>query len=247
MPQPAATPGVATTRPHAVHLDPPTSPVLLLGSPWMRLYAVVVAFTALAVAASTNGGSALLTIDEPIEQFVVDNRTSSLDTLFRTASFLGSTPVVLIGGALLAAVAWRRCHALAVLAVVATLTRPVLEFTLKRTIGRERPSLERMVTGEGHAFPSGHVMAGATLWLLIPMVVALYHPSRRLWWGVMSTSLVVVAMIGLSRIYLGVHWAFDVIGGVLAAAALLTALDAGFRWLHGRYACYKFADSVENR
>ncbi|MGH9136439.1 MAG: phosphatase PAP2 family protein, partial [Acidimicrobiales bacterium] len=174
-----------------MHLDPPTSPIQVLGSPWFRLYAVVALFTALAVAASANGGSALLTIDEPIEQFVVDNRTSWLDTVFRTASFLGSTPVVLIGGGVLAAVAWRSCPAVAVLAIVATLTRPLLDFVLKRMVGRERPSLERMVGGDGPAFPSGHVMAGATLWLLVPMVVALYHPSRRLWWGVMSVSLFV--------------------------------------------------------
>jgi undecaprenyl-diphosphatase len=237
MPQLAMAPEPAQGRHHAVHLEPPTSPTQVFGWPSTRLYMVVAAFAVLAIAARADGGDLLLNLDQPIERLVVENRTSYLDTFFRSVSFLGSTVFVLLGGAALAAIAIRRCRIVAVLAIVATFTRPLVEFTLKEVVGRDRPSLGQMVNGEGHAFPSGHVMAGATLWMLVPTVVALYLPSRRLWWVVAGGSLGTVTLIGLSRVYLGVHWTTDVVGGLLVAATLLTVLDAGFRWLHDRHHC----------
>jgi undecaprenyl-diphosphatase len=194
-------------------------------------------FVAFAIAASINGGWLLLHVDEPIERFVVDNRSAWLDTTFRRISFFGSTQVVLIGGLTLAILAWRRCKVVAALVVVATLARPLMEFTLKESIGRDRPSLSRLVHGEGHSFPSGHVLAAAALWAMVPVVVSLYTQSRKVWWITALGAVLAVGLIGASRVYLGVHWTTDVIGGIFAATLLLTALDYGFRRFHGRRHC----------
>lgn len=234
--EPAAASEVDRTRVHHTRL--PLSPAQVLLSPWGRLAAIAAAFVALAVAATVEHSWLLLHVDEPIERFVVEHRTDWLDTAFRRISFLGSTRVVFVGGALLALLAWRRCHAVAVLVVTATLTRPLFEHLLKITVGRDRPELDRMVRGVGYSFPSGHVMAAATLWLMVPIVWSLYARSTRLWWVVASFSLGAVALIGASRVYLGVHWATDVVAGTLAAAMLLTALDAAFRRLHRDHHCH---------
>jgi undecaprenyl-diphosphatase len=239
---PPAVAGSVGATPPAVqarvgHLDPPTSPSLVLCSPLTRLFAVVLGFVVFAIAAAFNGGSMLLHVDQPIERFVVDQRTAWLDDTFRWISFFGSTRVVLVGGLILAVVAWRRCRMVAALVVVATLARPLMEFTLKESIGRERPSLDRLVVGEGHSFPSGHVLAAAALWAMVPVVLSLYTSSRRVFWVGAVGAVLAVLLIGASRVYLGVHWASDVIAGALAAALLLTALDIGFRWLHERRCC----------
>jgi undecaprenyl-diphosphatase len=219
------------------HLDPPTSPSLVLCSPLTRLLAVALGFVVFAIAAAVDGGSTLLHVDRPIERFVVEQRSAWLDQTFRWISFFGSTRVVLVGGLTLAVVAWRRCRMVAALVVVATLARPLMEFTLKEGIGRERPSLDRLVVGEGHSFPSGHVLAAAALWAMVPVVLSLYTRSRRVFWTAAVGAVLAVMAIGASRVYLGVHWASDVIAGGLAAALLLTALDVGFRWLHERRCC----------
>ena len=219
------------------HLDPPTSPSIVLCSPLSRLSAVVLAFVLFAIAAAFDGGSTLLHVDRPIERFVVESRSAWLDDTFRWISFFGSTKVVLVGGLTLAIIAWRRCRMVAALVVVATLARPLFEFTLKESIGRDRPSLDRMVIGEGHSFPSGHVLAAAALWAMVPVVASLYTRSRRVWWVAAVGAVLAVLLIGASRVYLGVHWTSDVIAGALAAALLLTALDVGFRRLHGRRLC----------
>lgn len=219
------------------HVDPPISPAQVLCAPLSRLVAVAVAFVALAFLAWFDGGRLLSGIDEPVERFVVERRTDTLDTIFRWISFCGSTRVVLTGGAVLALLAWRRCRVAALLVVAATLTRPPLEFTLKELVGRDRPSLDQMVDGVGHSFPSGHPMAAAALWLMVPVVLSLYTRSRRLWWVSVAASVAAVGLIGASRVYLDVHWATDVVGGILAAAMLLTGLDVAFRAVHGRRLC----------
>lgn len=231
-----ATESPAIPRPH-IHIEPPTSPSQVLLAPISRFVTVFCAFFALAVAAVVNGGWLLLQVDEPIERFVIDHRTEWLDVVFRRISYFGSTIVVLIGGAVLAILAWRKCRVVSALVITATLARPLLEFTLKGVVGRARPSYSQMVNGVGYSFPSGHPMAAATLWLMVPVVLSLYTHSRRVFAASSIAAVVAVGLIGSSRVYLGVHWASDVIAGILAAAMLLTGLDLAFRWAHAERHC----------
>lgn len=219
------------------HLDPPFSPSRLLLEPLRPFLVVAGIFLTLAVAAFVASGSLLLRIDEPIGRFVVEHRTGWLDTAFLRISYFGSTTVVLGGGVLLAALAWRRCRLVALLVIAATLTRPSLEFVLKLAVNRDRPNIDQMVNGAGYSFPSGHVMAAATLWLMVPVVVSLYTPSRRVFRWTSGCSIAAVVLISASRVYLGVHWPIDVIAGGLAAAMLLAGLDVVFRRIHAPRAC----------
>src|SRR5262245_42221264 len=112
----ATPPAVQQTRAWG-HLDPPTSPSLVLCSPVTRLLAVALGFVLFAVAAAVDGGSTLLHIDRPIERFVIEHRSAWLDDTFRWISFFGSTRVVVVGGLALAVLAWRRCRVVAALVV----------------------------------------------------------------------------------------------------------------------------------
>jgi undecaprenyl-diphosphatase len=228
-------PRVRTAAVH--HLQPPTSPSRVLCGPSPLVRQVALGFLLLALAAAIGHGSLLLHVDLPIERFVIAHRTGWLDHAFRRISFLGSTKVVLAGGLVLALASWRRCRLVAALVVASTVSRPLVEHLLKILVARPRPDLDRMVPGVGYSFPSGHVMASATLWLMVPVVVSLYRPSRRVWWITTATSLTTVGLISLSRLYLGVHWASDVVAGALAAAVLLAGLDVAFRWVHDRRRC----------
>ena len=233
-------------REPVAHLDPPTSPSRLLCDPGGRLVAVAGLFIALAAAAAIDGGGLLLHIDEPIGRFVVTHRTDFLDTFFSWVSFLGSTKVVLLGGVVLTLLAWRKCHMVGLLVVAATLSRPLVEHTLKISVQRGRPSIDRMVNGTGYSFPSGHVMAAATLWLMVPLVVSLYTKSRRVWMAATISSVTLVVLIAASRVYLGVHWPIDVMAGGLAAAMLLAGLDVAFRRLHHPRPCGDDRRAVED-
>lgn len=220
-----------------LHCDPPLTPAGVFAGRRPLLAGLGVLFVALALAALVAAGALLLTWDEPIQRFVESNRTELADTIFRRISFLGSTKTVLVLGTVLTIVAWRRCRAVGLVVLAAMLSRPLLEFTLKGLVDRERPDLERLVAGNGPSFPSGHVMAAVALWGLVPLVVALYTRDRRVWWVSFVTSAFLIVAIGASRIYLGVHWFSDVVAGLIVGVFFLLGVEWLFTQRHGRHAC----------
>src|SRR5690606_29400762 len=99
-----------------------------------------------------------------------------------------------------AVVAWRRCRAVGTAVLVATVSRPVVEFTVKALVDRERPDFERLVAGNGPSFPSGHVMAAVALWGRMPVVVSVYTHRQAVWCGSVAVAAGLVAGIAASRV-----------------------------------------------
>jgi undecaprenyl-diphosphatase len=236
-PGPRRHPGGPAARRDHVHADPPATPASVLRTRPRLLVALGALFAALAASAALWGGRVLLTWDEPIQRWVEAHRTPTLDTVFLTFSRCGSTVTVLLLGSLAAAVTWRRCRAVGTALLVATFSRPLLEFALKAIIDRQRPDLHRLVVGTGPSFPSGHVMAAVALWGLLPLVVSLYTRRRGLWWASAVVSAVMIAGIAASRVYLGVHWFSDVTAGLVVGAFFLLGVEAVLVRQHARYPC----------
>ena len=166
--------------------------------------------------------------DEPITNWVVEARTPLLNDFFRRVSFLGSTPVVIVVTLVAAALTYRRCPRLAAAILIVAVARPLVETGLKELVTRERPAEEdRLVRGRGYSFPSGHPLATAASWGMLPLVAALYTRRRALWWTVAIGVWVLAVLVAVSRVWLGVHWTSDVIAG-LALAALGVALTERF-------------------
>ena len=91
----------------------------------------------------------------------------------------------------------------------------LLNVAAKQLFARERPSLwESIAPEDNFSFPSGHAMGSMTLACVL---VLLAWPTRWRWW-VVGAMAVFVPMVGLSRVYLGVHYPSDVPAGWAAAA-----------------------------
>ncbi|PWT72670.1 MAG: hypothetical protein C5B60_09295 [Chloroflexi bacterium] len=165
-------------------------------------------------------GSPTVGIDRRIINLVATLRTPTLDQVMYLITFLGSVQTIVVLTAvvvLVALVAGRpRSAVLVVLAVVAG----ALFFELvKLLVQRPRPLLEdaRIVQG-GFSFPSGHSTVSATLYGTVAYL--LIRNLRQNRWKVLigvATALLVLA-IGVSRIYLGVHYPSDVLAGWAAGA-----------------------------
>jgi undecaprenyl-diphosphatase len=245
----AAAASTSTTPPEGcvshVHTAPPFTPSSVLLRRRRLLIALGALLVALATAAALRNGQALLTWDLPIQHEVEENRTPALNDLFLLVSRLGSTVVVLALGTLGAVLTWRRCRAVATALLVATFARPAVEFIVKGLVGRDRPDFDRLVAGTGYSFPTGHVMAAIALWGLLPVVVALYTRRQAIWWASVAVSATLIAGIAASRVYLGVHWFSDVVGGLVVGTFFLLGVDNVLVRAHRRYPCKMLAEQAE--
>jgi membrane-associated phospholipid phosphatase len=103
---------------------------------------------------------------------------------------------------------------------------------LKSAVGRERPVWTDPVDSADYAaFPSGHALTATVVCGLLLWLLHRYGAGRALWRTALALAVVSVAGVGLTRVWLGVHWPSDVVGGWLIGA-LIVALAVAFyeRW-----------------
>ena len=158
-----------------------------------------------------------------LEQFVFDDPIllkahayagPGMDRFFIFISQLGYEGVIVIDVAIvLALLAFRRWRE-AVFAAIAFSGSALLNLGSKQFFRRDRPSLWESVSPEHtYSFPSGHAMGSMTLALV---VILLAWPTR--WrWPLLVLAASFALLVGYSRIYLGVHYPSDILGGWMAA------------------------------
>lgn len=118
---------------------------------------------------------------------------------------------------------WRRRGRadLATIIAVTTIGNYVIGTLLKLVFERPRPAIW-LARGEftGAAYPSGHAMAVTSV---IGLVAVLLYEEKGMGWPIAAWLLLLIATC-YSRLYLGVHWPTDVIGGLLAGATWLLGM-----------------------
>jgi membrane-associated phospholipid phosphatase len=176
---------------------------------------------------------------------MIDHRTPAVTWWAIVVSDVGST----IGMAVIAIATagllwWRGRRSDALLVAVVAVGAGVLVRVGKATIGRERPPEGfRLVVESNESFPSGHALASAAiLGVVVVVLVPLLHATWAKATLIAAATLFAVA-IGVSRPYLGVHWATDVLGGwVIGLTWLYFCVTVRSVWRHRR----GIADAVDD-
>ena len=108
---------------------------------------------------------------------------------------------------------------------------PIINQILKQFFHRARPDLHRLIEIGGYSFPSGHAINAFTVYGIITFLLWRHIPSRLGRTILILISSGFIFMIGKSRIYLGVHYPSDIIGGYFASGFWLSLAI----WFFQRY------------
>jgi len=184
----------------------------------------LIGFLAVACYVAATGGSDAF--DRSASLDMLSTRSPALTLIARAVTVLGDGSVLVVFGVLVAWSMWRRDHDLARPAVLmATLAATAAIVTLlKLAFSRSRPLVGGVLGTPSldYSFPSGHTTNGTVVYGLVAALLCLTVDRRRTRLILGGVSVVIALLIGWSRVYLGYHWATDVIAGWLLAIALIS-------------------------
>ena len=162
---------------------------------------------------------------EVISSFISDNVTSCMKFI----TYFGSAYVLIPLTALLFILTKnKKLHILIVSnLILVTFLNQFLKFFFQRP----RPEEYRLISESGYSFPSGHAMVSMAFYGLLIYIVDKYVKNVYLKYGLMVILFMLILFIGISRIYLGVHYTSDVLGGYLLSICYLTV----FTMIMGKY------------
>jgi len=145
----------------------------------------------------------------------------TLDNLMLFITQLGNPKiVVLVAGITILTLWWRRYRLEMMVFVITCLGGFILNRGLKLFFSKPRPQLwKQLIVETSYSFPSGHALGSIVLYGFLAYLLAIYYPKFSPIIYVLAV--ILIGSIGISRLYLGVHWPTDIIAGY----------GVGFLWL----------------
>ena len=171
--------------------------------------------------------------DLAVRNFVHGFASPAVTMLMRALTAIGNMPSVLLLTVAASVVLWFYGRKRGAVLLPLTVTGAVLlMFVLKLVFRRHRPDpYFGLPTPLDFSFPSGHALVAFCFWGVLAVVVSTEQRSRFSRIAMWCLAIGMVIGIGLSRIYLGVHYPSDVVGGYLAAIVWVS----GVGWVYRHY------------
>ncbi len=167
--------------------------------------------------------NAISNLDLSFVNVMAELRSEPGDALMIPITMMGDiSTVYVIGIAIVAWLLWRRAWHSAVATTITFAAARSVEALLKHLIGRPRPPGGAVLEAAGNfSFPSGHALLAGTAYGVLALVAgqSMGRWSKAIVIAVCSSVAIAVAF---SRVYLGVHWFSDVVGGLLIALIIVT-------------------------
>ncbi|MEH1873486.1 phosphatase PAP2 family protein [Nostoc sp.] len=162
-------------------------------------------------------------LDEAILLLIQKLHTPLRDRIMLGITFMGDPLVILLYslGLAISPLFYNRRREATILGI-AGVGAILLNCLMKLLFGRARPALWKHIIKVGqHSFPSGHAMVSIVIYGFTGYILAKQFPKSRFW--IYGLTIVLIAAIGFSRLYLGVHWLSDVTAGYGAGLVWLIA------------------------
>ena len=157
------------------------------------------------------------------------------EEMIRDVTALGSYAfVIIIVTAAVGYLLLMRKYGLALLLVAAEAGGMLFSTLLKELFDRPRPDLEHAARVFTASFPSGHATLSAVTFLTLGALLTRTTTDRKSKLYFMAAAIVLTMMVGLSRLYLGVHYPSDILAGWCIGAAWAVLCWGGALWLQRR-------------
>jgi len=176
-------------------------------------------------------GQETAALDTAAAQFVRRFSSPQMDVLATAFSFMGSEAVWILSVLLLGLFLWQRRWGAAVMLLLVSGGVLLLNDILKNTFHRTRPTqVVALIAAQQYSFPSGHAMVSAAFYTYLAYLC--WRLVRGVWRFVLIAGLILlVLLIGTSRIYLQAHYLSDVIAGYIAGFVWADAVIIGSQLL----------------
>ncbi|MGX6978472.1 phosphatase PAP2 family protein [Vagococcus elongatus] len=164
----------------------------------------------------------LLAIDLPIITFIADHRSRVLTSIFTWLTKFGNGVTVIFLLLVVVAFLWQRKKKVESAWLLANCgISASVNFLIKFLFERPRPSVKHLVPATHFSFPSGHAMISIMLYGTMIIILAPYVRVNVFAKMAQVILALLIVLIGISRIYLGVHYPSDIIAGYLLALSWL--------------------------
>lgn len=155
-----------------------------------------------------------MNFDISVFDFLARHVNDSNTSVMQVFSFLGAHKFLIPANIVLIAYFVIKKHRWYSIKVpVVALSSLLLMFFLKYLFHRERPMSPLLAGAMGFSFPSGHALMSTTFYGLLIFIVYESVKNKFIKWGLIAALCILVLFIGISRVYLRVHYASDVIAG----------------------------------
>jgi len=176
-------------------------------------------------------------LDEAVMRWVHSHATPRLSQTAMEVTALGNSSTLLMVVLVASLFLWVAEHRWSVVLLqLSMLGVTVLNVALKSAFNRPRPNVFPWVVDNVKlaSFPSGHAMTAAVVYLTVAYLVMRLTPRRALRNLTLASAILLVVLIGLSRIYLGVHYPTDVLAGWIAGFVWATFCALGIEMIRHR-------------
>ena len=197
----------------------------------LALAGVLSVFVLFGVAiAMIRSNSGVVNLDAAVTRWAVELSAPGPLTVLRWITFAGSTLGVVLSVLVTTVYALRRWPgrwSVALFLLVVLAGQLALSNLVKIAVARVRPDAPPLQLFSGPSFPSGHATAAAAAWAAVALVVSRGAPSRTR--AILTgTAAGIAVAVACSRVFLGAHWASDVVGGLLLGWTWFALCAAAF-------------------